>query len=242
MEGKSSSASKLEEAERFLAEERGKVEELAQEIAELRVTASEAAALSGRYQELSDENSKLEGESQEMEKCMKSAQERTLEVEARMKDAERLLTEERGKVVSLLQSAKESSAGSAHWQAEKQQMLEVLNEKTREVSRVGAENSKLVQSAAEAEQARKEAEKSRAEKDAMGKEAMSKLSQLVRERDLEVEALKMRNDDLVALVQKADRLQGGRTGFYILFLGDVDKLKYVEEISQTTYQIVKLPV
>ena len=55
--------------------------------------------------------------------------------------------------------------------------------------------------------ARKEAEKSRAEKDSMGKEAMNKLSQLVRERDLEVEALKMRNDDLVGLVQKADRLQ-----------------------------------
>ena len=36
---------------------------------------------------------------------------------------------------------------------------------------------------------------------------MNKLSQLVRERDLEVEALKMRNDDLVTLVQKADRLQ-----------------------------------
>ena len=31
-------------------------------------------------------------------------------------------------------------------------MLEVLNEKTREVSRVGAENAQLVQSAAEAEQ------------------------------------------------------------------------------------------
>ena len=96
-------------------------------------------------------------------------------------------------------------------------MLEVLNAKTREVSRVGAENAQLVESAAEAEQAREETEKSRAENEEMGKEAMNKLSQLVRERDLEVEALKVRNDDLVALVQKADRLQGGPTGFYIFF-------------------------
>ena len=200
-------ASKLEEAERLLAGEQSKVEELAQELNSLKVNTSEAEALSGRYEELSDANSRMVEERQEMETSMKSAEKRTLEVEARLKEAERLLAEERGKVVSLLQSAKESSAGSVDWQAEKQQMLEVLNEKTRELSKMGAENAQLVQSAAEVEQARKEAEKSHAEKDSMGKEAMGKLSQLVRERDLEVEALKMRNDDLVALVQKADQLQ-----------------------------------
>ena len=36
----------------------------------------------------------------------------------------------------------------------------------------------------------------------MAKEALNKLSQLVRDRDLEIEALKMRNNDLVGLVQE----------------------------------------
>ena len=63
-ERRSRSASKLEQAERLLIEEKGRAEELAQELASLRVTASEAAALSERYQELSDAFSKLGAESQ----------------------------------------------------------------------------------------------------------------------------------------------------------------------------------
>ena len=63
-ERRSRSASKLEEAERLLIEEKGRVEEMVQELASLRVTASEAATLSEKYQVLSEAFSKLEAESQ----------------------------------------------------------------------------------------------------------------------------------------------------------------------------------
>ena len=183
------------------AEKEENVAELAANIERLSAQiTSDGETIRGLQSSLAERTTELDS----VKESENSAEDNMRAIETELAEAQRQLAEERGKVVALVESARES-AGSAGWQEEKQQMLEVLNEKTREVSKVSAENAQLVQSAAAAEQARGEAEKARLEKDGMAKEAMGKLSQLVRERDLEVEALKMRNDDLVSLVQKADR-------------------------------------
>jgi chromosome segregation ATPase len=71
------------------------------------------------------------------------------------------------------------------------------------------------------------------EKDEMAREAMNKLTQMVRDSEMEVEALKMRNDDLVSLVQKTDQSQQqkGEDNEVVTFRAEVDKLnKEKEEI------------
>jgi hypothetical protein len=67
--------------------------------------------------------------------------------------SEKLLLKEKSKVVALLEKQQSQDApegGLSDWQSEKEQMLEVLNEKSREVSKMSAENNQLLQSISEA--------------------------------------------------------------------------------------------
>ena len=91
-------------------------------------------------------------------------------------------------------------------------MIEVLNEKTRENSQLKKENVSLMNSLAEEQRkisVLKDArEKDTSEKNEMGKAAVHKLSQIIKDRDIEIEALKNKNESLLTVLQtNEDELQ-----------------------------------
>jgi chromosome segregation ATPase len=81
-------------------------------------------------------------------------------------------------------------------EAEKSNMLGVLQEKTRSHSQMKSENARLLQSISDLQN--KLTEKDQEE---MSKEAIHQLSKMVKDKDLEIEGLKSRNESLVTLVQ-----------------------------------------
>ena len=91
-------------------------------------------------------------------------------------------------------------------------MVEVLNEKTRENSQLKKENVSLMNNLAEEQRkvsVLKDArEKDTSEKNEMGKAAVHKLSQIIKDRDIEIEALKNKNESLLTVLQtNEDELQ-----------------------------------
>ena len=84
-------------------------------------------------------------------------------------------------------------------------MVEVLNEKTRENSQLKKENVSLMNNLAEEQRkisVLKDArEKDTSEKNEMGKAAVHKLSQIIKDRDIEIEALKNKNESLLTVLQ-----------------------------------------
>ena len=76
---------------------------------------------------------------------------------------------------------------------ENQSIKAVLQEKTRQSSQMKTENVRLLQSVADM--------KSLVENADMAKETIQNLSKVIRDKDLEMEGLKSRNDSLVTLVQ-----------------------------------------
>merc|ERR1712079_45668 len=81
-------------------------------------------------------------------------------------------------------------------EAEKSNMLGVLQEKTRSHSQMKSENARLLQSISDLQN--KLTEKDQEE---MSKDAIHQLSKMVKDKDLEIEGLKSRNESLVTLVQ-----------------------------------------
>ena len=84
-------------------------------------------------------------------------------------------------------------------------MVEVLNEKTRENSQLKKENVSLMNNLAEEQRKisilKDAREKDTSEKNEMGKAAVHKLSQIIKDRDIEIEALKNKNESLLTVLQ-----------------------------------------
>ena len=84
-------------------------------------------------------------------------------------------------------------------------MVEVLNEKTRENSHLKKENERLMQSLSEeqrqAAMMKASIEQQTNEKEEMSKVAVHKLSQIIKDKDMEIEALNKKNESLLTVLQ-----------------------------------------
>ena len=81
-------------------------------------------------------------------------------------------------------------------EAEKSNMLAVLQEKTRGSSQLKAENARLLQTISDLQD-----KLTKDDQEEMSKEAIHKLSKVIKDKDLEIDGLKSRNESLVTLVQ-----------------------------------------
>ena len=81
-------------------------------------------------------------------------------------------------------------------EAEKSNMVAVLQEKTRGNSQLKSENARLLQTVSDLQD-----KLSKNDQEEMSKEAIHKLSKVIKDKDLEIEGLKSRNESLVTLVQ-----------------------------------------
>ena len=79
-----------------------------------------------------------------------------------------------------------------HFKAENSNIKQVLQEKNRESGQMKAENARLLQSIADYKS-----------KGDMAKETVQNLSSVIRDKDLEIDGLKSRNESLVILVQES---------------------------------------
>ncbi|XP_041453296.1 thyroid receptor-interacting protein 11-like isoform X1 [Lytechinus variegatus] len=94
-------------------------------------------------------------------------------------------------------------------EAERHQMMTVLNEKTREASNLKNEVHKLLKVISAQKSALEKAQddfkelhnESRGPRDDMQKEALQKLSRIIQDKDLEIEALKQKNTSLLEVLQ-----------------------------------------
>ena len=83
-----------------------------------------------------------------------------------------------------------------HFKAENSNIKQVLQEKNRESGQMKAENARLLQSIADYKS-----------KGDMAKETVQNLSSVIRDKDLEIEGFKSRNESLVILVQESSKQQ-----------------------------------
>ena len=81
-------------------------------------------------------------------------------------------------------------------EAEKSNMVAVLQEKTRGNSQLKSENARLLQTVSDLQE-----KLSKNDQEEMSKEAIHKLSKVIKDKDLEIDGLKSRNESLVTLVQ-----------------------------------------
>jgi len=92
---------------------------------------------------------------------------------------------------------------------ERQQMVAILNEKTRENSKLKKENGQFLQRMADSGRNYEEKisclSKEKIEKEELSKATVQKLSQLVRDKDLELESLRQKNSSLVQIVEENSR-------------------------------------
>ena len=86
-------------------------------------------------------------------------------------------------------------------------MVEVLNEKTRENSHLKKENERLMQNLAEEQRQasiiKASIEQQTNEKEEMSKIAVHKLSQIIKDKDMEIEALGKKNESLLTVLQSS---------------------------------------
>ena len=102
--------------------------------------------------------------------------------------------EEIGKFVADLEDYQSLKKNVEDLEMEKQNILGVMHEKNRENSAKKEENLRLLQSLADLKKSQEEVEENR-------KIAMQNLNKILSDKDLEIEALKSRNESLVNVVQ-----------------------------------------
>jgi len=108
-------------------------------------------------------------------------------------------------------------------------MVQVLNEKIRECTRIKSENNFLIQNLTVEREAKEKLEAELAENkqtySSMNTEAVRKLSMLVRDKDLEVESLSERNKTLLEIIQNEKEIEKMENVNEASLLEEIKKLK-----------------
>merc|ERR1711974_188368 len=103
----------------------------------------------------------------------------------------------------------ERSRQEANENGERQQMVAILNEKSRENSKLKKEIGQLLERVAVEERNHEDQlssiSKEKIEKEELSKATVQKLSQLIRDKDLELESLRERNTSLVKIVESENK-------------------------------------
>ena len=144
----------LESLEQQLQVERNRVAKLESEANVKEELLQTAVNKESRLEETSRHSEKeLElaaAKSREFEAAAVQREEELIALREQMSAKDAQIAEERKKVVDLLEHQRQQKEDGG-WLEEKKQMVEVLNEKTREVSVVKSENAKLLQTTADAQ-------------------------------------------------------------------------------------------
>ena len=186
-----------------------------------------------RYRQAMEEQGKVVEEKARVEAIL-------IKVESEKAQLESLLSVEHDKVAKLrqeldqLMSSKEARATEEKDVDEAEaaldrNMVQVLNEKSREVSQLKAEVGHLVENLnrerEEKEKMLRELEESKVTHSAMNAETVKKLSMLIRDKDLEIESLGERNKSLLEVIDNEKESEN------LTNLHDEEKQKLLQEIE-----------